>query len=54
MVDYLIEAEGALFRTQVETHAALARGLVLGETEPCRATFQGIHWFEDREAREGR
>jgi len=54
MIDYLIEVEGSLFRTQVETHEALARGLVLGEAEPCRAAFQGIHWFEDRETREGR
>jgi iron(III) transport system ATP-binding protein len=54
MIDYLIEVEGSLFRTQVETHEALARGLVLGETEPCRAAFQDIHWFEDRETREGR
>ena len=54
MIDYLIEVEGSLFRTQVETHEALARGLVLGETEPCRAAFQDIHWFEDRETQEGR
>ena len=54
MIDYLIEVEGSLFRTQVETHEALARALVLGETEPCRAAFHDIHWFEDRESQEGR
>jgi iron(III) transport system ATP-binding protein len=50
MMDYLIEVDGCLFRTQVETHEALARGLLFKETEPCRAVFQSIHWFEDREA----
>jgi iron(III) transport system ATP-binding protein len=47
MMDYLIEADGSLFRTQVETHEALARGLVFGESEECRVAFNDLHWFED-------
>jgi iron(III) transport system ATP-binding protein len=54
MIDYLIEVDGCLFRTQVETHEALARGLVLADAQPCRAAFHDIHWFEDRERREDR
>jgi iron(III) transport system ATP-binding protein len=54
MMDYLIEVDGSLFRAQVETHEAIAQGLVLREAEPCRAVFHNIHWFEDRDAREGR
>ena len=52
MMDYLIEADGHTFRTQVETHEALARGLLFGEMEDCRAVFVDLHWFEDGEASE--
>ena len=52
MMDYLIEVDGSLFRTQVETHEALARGLVFGEMEECRAVFKDLHWFEDGDAAE--
>jgi iron(III) transport system ATP-binding protein len=52
MMDYLIEVDGSLFRTQVETHEALARGLVFGEMEECRAVFKDLHWFEDGETAE--
>ena len=48
MMDYLIEVDGSFFRTQVETHEALARGLLFEEMEPCRVVFRDIHWFEDR------
>jgi iron(III) transport system ATP-binding protein len=54
MMDYLLEVEGSLIRTQIETHDALHRGLVLGEAEACRVAFHNIHWFEDRDAPEGR
>jgi iron(III) transport system ATP-binding protein len=54
MMDYLIEVDGSLFRTQIETHEALARDLLFKETELCRATFHGIHWFEDSTSAEGR
>ena len=54
MMDYLLEVDGSMFRTQIETHEALARDLVLGEAEPCRVAFHDIHWFEDREAQQGR
>jgi iron(III) transport system ATP-binding protein len=52
MMDYLIEVDGSLFRTQVETHEALGRGLVFGENEECRAVFRDVHWCEDREGAE--
>jgi iron(III) transport system ATP-binding protein len=52
MMDYLVEVDGSLFRTQVETREALGRGLVFGENEECRAVFHDVHWFEDEEGAE--
>jgi hypothetical protein len=54
MMDYLIDVDGSLFRTQVETHEVLGRDLLFKETELCRATFNDIHWFEESPSAEGR
>ena len=54
MMDYLIEVDGAQFRTQIETHEALTRGLLLGETEVCKASFRAVHWFNNDERVEDR
>jgi len=53
MMDYLIEVDGAQFRTQIETHAALAQGLMFGESDACTATFHSVHWFKAGEIPEG-
>jgi iron(III) transport system ATP-binding protein len=54
MMDYLIEVDGAQFRTQIETHAALAQGLMFGESEACTATFHSVHWFKAGEIPAGK
>lgn len=54
MMDYLIEVDGAHFRTQIETHSALARGLMFSESEACTAAFHAVHWFKAGEITEGR
>ncbi|MBZ2172256.1 ABC transporter ATP-binding protein [Nitratidesulfovibrio sp. SRB-5] len=46
MTDYLIEVDGASFRTQLDTHEALARGLMFAEGEPCVVGFHDLHWFD--------
>jgi len=53
MMDYLIEVDGAHFRTQIETHAALAQGLMFSESEACTAEFHSVHWFRTGEIPEG-
>ena len=53
MMDYLIEVDGVQFRTQVETHAALAQGIMFGESDACTATFHSVHWFKAGEIPEG-
>ena len=54
MMDYLIEVDGAQFRTQVETHEALTRGLMFGETDICKVSFRAVNWFGNDESLEGR
>jgi hypothetical protein len=53
-MDYLIEVDGAQFRTQIETHAALAQGLMFGESEACMVMLHSVHWFKAGEIPEGR
>lgn len=45
MVDYLIEVDGARLRTSIETHEAVAKGLMLKEGEPCAISFRDLLWF---------
>ena len=45
MMDYLIEVDGAQLRTSLETHEALARGLMFKEGEACVISFRDLLWF---------
>lgn len=54
MTDYLIEVDGNPLRTQIETHEAIARGLMFREGDPCTLAFHDMHWFDEATAGEGR
>jgi iron(III) transport system ATP-binding protein len=54
MMDYLIEVDGSQFRTQIETHDALTRGLMFAESEACKVSFRAVHWFNNDEYVGGR
>ncbi|MCX7779923.1 MAG: ABC transporter ATP-binding protein [Negativicutes bacterium] len=45
MMDYLIEVDGAHLRTSIETHEAVARGLMFKEGENCVISFRDLLWF---------
>jgi iron(III) transport system ATP-binding protein len=48
MMDYLVEIDGAHLRTELETHRAIADGLVFREGEECDIRFHNLHWFDAR------
>ncbi|MDR1490205.1 MAG: ABC transporter ATP-binding protein [Desulfovibrio sp.] len=50
MLDYLVEIDGVLLRTALESHFALERGLVFSEGEECAVGFHSLHWFTRTEA----
>ena len=45
MVHYLIDVDGARLRTSLETHEAVARGLMFKEGETCAISFRDLLWF---------
>ena len=45
MMDYLIEVDGAHLRTSIETHEALAKGLMFKEGDNCVISFRNLLWF---------
>jgi iron(III) transport system ATP-binding protein len=52
MMDYLVDIDGALLRTALETHAAVTRGLIFREGENCAVSFRSLHWFDAQSAAE--
>lgn len=46
MMDYLIEVDGAHLRTSIETHEAIAKGLMFTEGESCTIRFRDLLWFD--------
>ena len=46
MMDYLVEIDGAHLRTELETHEAIAKGLLFKEGESCAINFRSLHWFD--------
>ena len=52
MMDYLVEIDGALLRTALETHEAITRGLIFREGEKCSVSFRNLHWFDAQSAAE--
>ncbi len=45
MMHYLIEVDGAQLRTSIETHEAIAKGLMFKEGETCVISFRDLLWF---------
>ncbi len=45
MIDYLIEVDGTQLRTSIETHEAIAKGLMLKEGDTCVLSFRDLLWF---------
>jgi iron(III) transport system ATP-binding protein len=45
MTDYLIEGGGVAIRTHLETHKALAEGLLFAEGDACVLNFHSLNWF---------
>ena len=45
MMDYLIDIDGAHLRTSIETHEAIAKGLMFKEGENCVISFRDLLWF---------
>ena len=52
MMDYLVEIDGALLRTALETHEAITQGLIFQEGEKCAVSFRNLHWFDAQSAAE--
>ncbi|SDG91767.1 ABC transporter ATP-binding protein [Propionivibrio dicarboxylicus] len=44
--DYLIDIGGALIRTALPSHDALALGLLFDEGDACRVGFHSVQWFD--------
>jgi iron(III) transport system ATP-binding protein len=52
MMDYLVEIDGTLLRTALETHEAITQGLIFREGEKCAVSFRSLHWFDAQSAAE--
>jgi iron(III) transport system ATP-binding protein len=52
MMDYLVDVDGATLRASLETHEAIAEGLMFKDGESCVLSFCGLHWFEAGKLRE--
>ncbi len=46
MMDYMVEVDGATLRASLETHEAMAGGLMFREGEACSIAFNSLHWFD--------
>ena len=52
MIDYLIEVDGAHLRTSIETHEAVAKGLMFKEDDSCSISFRDLLWFNAQSLKE--
>ena len=52
MMDYLVEVDGANLRASIETHEAIANGLMFKDGESCVVNFHDLYWFEADKLRE--
>ena len=52
MIDYLIEVDGAHLRTSIETHEAVAKGLMFKEGDSCSISFRDLLWFNAQSLKE--
>ena len=52
MMDYLVEIDGTSLRTNIETHEAIAKGLMFKDGAPCSISFRSLHWFDAKSLKE--
>ena len=52
MIDYLIEVDGAHLRTSIETHEAVAKGLMFKEDDSCSISFRDLLCFNAQSLKE--
>ena len=52
MIDYLIEVDGAHLRTSIETHEAVAKGLMFKEDDSCSISFRDLLWLNAQSLKE--
>ena len=52
MIDYLIEVDGTHLRTSIETHEAVAKGLMFKEDDSCSISFRDLLWFNAQSLKE--
>jgi iron(III) transport system ATP-binding protein len=45
-MDYLIDVENRVIRTQMNTYDAIQEGLILKEGDECRVNFYTVNWFD--------
>ena len=46
VMDYLVEIDGTSLRTSIETHEAIAKGLMFKDGDSCSISFRSLHWFD--------
>ena len=46
MMDYLVEVDGTVLRTGIETHVALSSDRIFTEGDTCYVSFKSLHWFD--------
>ena len=51
-MDYLVEVDGARFRAVLDTHEAMARGLMFSDGDGCAISFKNLHWFDRKSLEE--
>lgn len=45
IMDYMVDIDGAMLRTEIPTHEALSNQLMFAEEDTCRVAFHELHWF---------
>lgn len=51
-MDYQIEVDGEMLRTEIETHEAINNDLMFKEGEECYISFLNLHWFDAQQLKE--
>ena len=51
-MDYAINVDGEVLRTEVVTHEAISDNLMFNEGEECYISFKALHWFDAEQLKE--
>ena len=51
-MDYAINVDGEILRTEVVTHEAISENLMFNEGEECYVSFKALHWFDAEQLKE--